>query len=516
MVHMFKLLFLLFFLLILAACGNGQVKPPDTEETPLINAVDYTHEPAIEQYLLPDVPQHDTYIVTLEVDPQTRTVDGISRIVFTNRSGQPMEQVVLRSFLNAFEEGAYPRPYPAHLMRRMEYQGEERGHMTFMYASLNNETLDYSIDGTVITLKFDEPLEPYATINIILQYSAYVPMLGHSIGGNEYAMWFGMFLPVIAVHGHNGWHTDEFYPVTRPFFSETANYRVDITTPARYMVVGTGQRTEEMLEDTRITTFAGDMIRDFAFAVLSPYYNIASVETVSGVEINFYYYSEIASRRANEILHIASISMEHFEYRVGLYAFPQINIVEANLLYNSMPFSQMVFLDMGNYSSHVGLSRSLASQWFSGIVGVNRIYEPWLDTGLSRFVQAGIANDTPELLRNHIELERQTAARRDGISLADGLWAYSNRNHYIDVHGRVASVMLYELMQLMGEEYFWQFINLYYQTFAFQIATVDDFIRLAEEVHGRSLQAFFQDWLEGTPLAFAEVVIPPDTEEDEQ
>jgi len=503
---MFKLFLLLLFLLVLAACGSRQA--PYTEEPTPIHEIDYIPEP--------DIPQHNTYIVTLEVNPETRTVHGISRIIFTNRSGQPMEQIVLRSFLNAFEEDVYPRPYPAHLIRRMEYQGYERGYMTFRYASLNNETLEYNIDGTVITLKLDEPLEPYATINLILQYSAYVPMLGHSIGGNEYAMWFGMFLPVLAIHGHDGWHTEQFYPVSRPFFLETANYRVDITTPARYMVVGTGQRTEEMLEDTRITTFAGDMIRDFAFAVLSPYYNIASAETASGVEINFYYRSEMAGSRANEILQTARVSMEHFEYRVGFYAFPQIHIVEANLLYNSMPFSQMVFLDMNNYGSHVGLSRSLASQWFSGIVGVNRIYEPWLDTGLSRFVQAGIANNTPELLHNHIEQERQTAARREGLSLSDGLWAYANRNHYIDVHGRAASVMLYELMQLMGEDYFWQLINLYYQTFAFQIATVDDFIRLAEEVHGRSLQMFFQDWLEGIPSAFAEVYIPPDTEEDGQ
>jgi len=509
---MFKLFILFLMLLILllkVACGgNGQVQPLDTEEITADANDEYIPE-IIEPYLIPDIPQHNTYIVSLEVNPETRTAEGISRIVFTNRSGEPMTQIVLRSFLNAFEENVYPRPYPEHLIRRMEQHDDQRGYMTFGYASINNETVQHSIDGTVITLNLEEPLEPYATVNLILQYSAYVPKLGHSIGGNDYAMWFGMFLPVLAIHGSDGWHTEPFYPVGRPFFLETANYRVEITTPARYTVVGTGQRTEEILDDTKITTFVVDMVRDFAFAVLSPYYNTISTETESGVEINFHYRSETAARRADEILDVARLSMEHFEYRVGFYAFPQVNIVEANLLYNSMPFSQMVFLDMGPYTGHAALSRSLGSQWFSGIVGVNRVREPWLDTGLSRFVQAGIVNNTPELLHNHIENEQQIAARRGGLSLSNGLWAYTNRNYYIDTHGRMASVMIYELMRLMGEEYFWQFINLYYQTFAFQIATADDFISLAEEVHGYSLQAFFNGW-----LMWVSPEPPPEEEDD--
>ena len=93
MVPMFKIFLLFLLLLLLAACnGNGQIQPPIIEDTP----------EEINEYEIPDIPQHNTYIVSLDINPEKRTAEGISRIIFTNRSGKPMTQIVLRSFLNAF------------------------------------------------------------------------------------------------------------------------------------------------------------------------------------------------------------------------------------------------------------------------------------------------------------------------------------------------------------------------------------------------------------------------------
>jgi len=503
---MLKLLFLMPLLLILAACGSSGRSRPDTEDvsinmpypTMVVENITPDSEAYVGRYLLPDIPQFNNYTVSLEVDPETRTIQGMSQITFTNRSDKPLEQIVMRAFLNAFQPGVYPRPYLENMANRMELYGTGRGYMVFEYASIDSETLQHSIDGTVLTLNLQEPLEPWATVHILLQYSAYAPKLGHSIGGNDYAMWFGMFLPVLAVHDENGWHTDNFYPVGSPFFLETSSYHVSITTPIRYEVIGTGHSTEELIEDddVRITRFSAYMTRDFSFAVLSPYYNRVSTQTASGVEINFYYHTNTAATRYHEILNLASFSMEYFEYRVGIYPAAQINIVETSLIQGNKAFSQTVFLDT-NYIRHsrlTGLSNSLARQWFSSTVGTNRVRQPWLDTGLTRFIQAGIVYDTPEKLHEHIESEREIIDGFEGLSLTDGLWAYTDREEYINAQGRLASIMLYELQQLMGEELFWQFISRYYQMFSFQIATVDDFISTAEAVYGRTLRPFFEQW----------------------
>jgi len=499
------LLSLLTFLLIFAACGRDQnIEIQNQEYTSIPAEYDETAEydllPTEEPYIiLADIPSHNEYIVTLEVDPETRTVQGISRISFTNRSEEALDIIAIRVFLNAFMPDVYPRPYTTDVLWQLNRPGYDRGYMTIEYVSINNETPEHTLDGTLLVLHLTEPLYPEATTHLILQYSAYVPMLGHHIGGNENGMWMAMFLPVLAVYAPpRGWHTDPFFPLGEPFFLEAANYQVAITTPIRYTVVGTGHSTEEIIDDTdtRITRFTASMARDFAFAILSPTYQRTNIEIASGIEINLYYYSPDVGERAEFILETAVRTVEHFEYMVGAYPFGQINIVEAEITQPSVGFSQIIFADTLHLTrgNLVHLSHSLGSQWFSSIVGINPITETWLDMGLTRLVRASGFYDTPELHEHMMEVYNRIAHRTD-MFMSDSLWAHDNRELFVDTQGRKAMLMLYQLKQLMGDAYFWEFISTYYQVFSFQIATMQDFITMAEEFYGDSLQAFFYPWL---------------------
>lgn len=444
-------------------------------------------------------PVQDEHNVSLEIDMDTRTIQALSRINFTNRSSKPMDTIVLRVFFNAFQPDVSPRPYTSDLEWRLNLAGSDRGFLSIEYVSINSEILEYEMDGSVLVLYLEEPLEAGASAILRLQYSAYVPMLGALIGGNNYAMWLGMFLPVLSVYGEDGWHTDAFYPVGTPFFIETANYHVEITTPLGYTVVGTGLRTEEHIYDADITIthFSANMVRDFAFAVLSPHYEHSSIETESGVIINFYFNSEIVGNRADEILDFAKISMEHFEKFVGAYPFGQVTIIETDMLRDSIAFSQMIFVDTRQlrHGDLTELSSGLGNQWFASIVGTNRITQPWLDEGLTRFVQSAIANYTQELMLENIRRIYFDIAAYAEFTLSDGLWAYDNRNDFFVAHRYRAMVMLHQLEFLMGSEAFWSFINQYYQIFSFRVATVDDFIDMAEKIHGESLQEFFDNWM---------------------
>jgi hypothetical protein len=483
----------------LVACGGNVPEDDPTVaepiyEEPTLPTEEYVYEP-----IPVEIPQHNEYIVTLEVDPETRTVQGISRISFTNRTGQPLDTIVLRIFLNAFDQDVDPRPYAESVAWRLREPEGRRGYMEMEYVFVNNEAVTYVMDDTVLTLYLEEALAPDSTVYLSLQYSAYVPAFGHIIGGNDAAMWFGMFLPVLSVFEEDGWHTAAFYPVGNPFFLEVANYQVAVTAPLAYNVVGTGHRTEEIIydNDIKITRFVANMTRDFAFAVLSPEYEHVSAVSDSGVEINFYYRTLFAGERAAEILATARDSMEQFERHVGVYPFGQIDLVETEIIYDSAALSQMIFVDArllrnGDLQT---LSHSLGRHWFANVVGINPIEEPWLDVGLTRFIQATIAQDTSELLREYMEAVHEVIAPRTDLYLTDGLWHYSNWEEFVMVHEQRAMLMLYQLLQRMGEEDFWAFINLYYQTYSFQIATVQDFIHTAEEVYGSDLQEFFNVWM---------------------
>ncbi|MCL1877969.1 MAG: M1 family metallopeptidase [Defluviitaleaceae bacterium] len=494
------MVFAIFLLvLIVSACGCGGeeiVSPPET------NGFYYDYPPGVvESYSYDpeppaDIPEQDEHQVSLTINPDERTVSGRSHITFTNRTGNALETIVLRVYLNAFREGEQP-VFPE-LEWRAFPNGRDFGGINIEDAYADYEPLTFELDGTILTLTLDEPLGPYETVRVFVIYNADIPEIAHRTGANEYVMWFGMFLPTLAVYNaEEGWNTDAHYPAGNPFYTETANYRVEITTPSRYVVVGTGVRTEELITDTdtRITRFTAYRARDFAFA-LSPYFLTAQTTTESGVDIHFYYHN--GELDADEILHTARRAMEYFEERIGVLPFGHVTIVETELMQDSVSFSQVVFVDSWHLfrgGQYWGLVHALANQWLASVVGTNRVAEPWLTNGLTRFVQAGFFYPDETALRGRMERDYASINERTTLVLANGLGASQSWEHYVFAHGRKAMLMIYALHERVGEEVFWQIIAEYYRRHAFEIAGTEDFANIVEEISGQSMENFFSRWI---------------------
>ncbi|MCL2378445.1 MAG: M1 family metallopeptidase [Defluviitaleaceae bacterium] len=485
----------LLFLLFAAACGRGQLPEEYPAHTPepynSENENGYvTPEPAHTQV---EIPGFDYYDVSLTIDPATRTVSsGMSRITFTNRTGDDLYEIVLRVPLNAFDENV--RHSFLEFERFIFSHGRDYGYMHIQYVTMNNEDLDFVLDGTVLYLHLSAPLAPDVTVQLVLQYNAYIPMIAHRIGANSQAIWFGMFLPMLAVW-ENGWLTPGYYPAGDPFILEMANFSVEIITPADYIVAGTGVKTGEIPvedADTRVTTFIAYNARDFAFAI-SPYFRQEWISTESG-DIHLYYFSD--DLPVDIILDIARVSMDYFSYRVGHYPFDHIRIVETDIFRDVMVFSNMVFIDTNalREPNHMALAQALGHQWFFNVVGSDSTVESWLDKGLIRYLTTRFFYTRPAAFRSYINGVYNSIATRDDLYLSHGLWVFETWHDYYQTHHIKGMLMFNALSDRMGEEMFWDLIRQYFQTFYFQIATGNDFMYLAEEIYGGSLRDFFYEW----------------------
>jgi len=487
------------FLLLLFVTSCGRSRPveeyPEPTPDPTYEENDYvTPEPMI---AIIEVPGFDHYDISLTIDPSTRTVtSGMSRITFTNRTGDYLYEIVLRVPLNAFEEGAW------HSFIEFEQSifryGRDFGYMHIQYVTIDNEDMDFDLDGTVLSLSLDMPMAPDMTVQLILQYNARIPMIAHRTGANEQAMWFGMFLPMLAVHAGDDWFTPGYYPAGDPFVLEMANFVVEIITPADYTVAGTGVKTGEIPvedADTRVTTFVANNTRDFAFAI-SPYFMQEWVSTDSG-DIHLYYFTE--DLPVDMILEIARINMDYFSYRVGHYPFDHIRIVETDLFREAMHFSNVIFIDTESLKQpdSMVMARALGHQWFFNVVGSDPITESWLDKGLIRYLITRFNYSRPVMLWPYMSSAYNAIAARDDLYLTNGLWAFDNWQDYYQTHHIKGMLMFNALSDRMGDDMFWELIRQYFQTFYFRIATGEDFIYLAEEVYGGSLADFFDEWFVG-------------------
>jgi hypothetical protein len=454
-----------------------------------------------------EIPPYNDYYASLDIDPKTRLISGIERIQYTNRIEEPLTEIILRTYLNAFDGTESLKPYFPGFESQIYQYGYDYGYLFIQHVSSDSSDLEYEQTSTVLRVSLSEPLLPEQTTQIRIQFNAYIPMIAHRTGANPYAMWCGAFLPVLAVCDAGGWHTEPYYPAGDPFLLETANYTVEITTPDGYEVTGTGVKREEILEEKKVTTFTAKMTRDFAFA-LSPMYKIAEASTESGVVIQLYYYSD--SLRVDEIMAVSVSAMEYFERTVGAYPYGQLSIAETSMFTRGMEFAKIIFLDsayLQRLSTYGNLVHELAHQWFFNVVGNNQITEAWLDEGLTSFIQEGFFYETEETLSNILEadyvrlkdaLERIESAATRRISASLSL--YENWADYYNTHYLKPKVMLYALRQRMGAEDFTRLVSEYYKTYSFRIATGMDFISKAEEVYGAPLDDFFNEWLNGGNL----------------
>jgi len=479
---------------LVAACGRESLPEDYPESTPY-------PEYDTNGYAIPEpsaapieAPGFDFYDIRLTVDPATRTVSsGMSRITFTNTTGNDLHKIVVRVPLNAFDENVRHsfRELEPHVFRR----GRDYGFMDIQYATIDDEDLDFELNGTVLFLYLDTPLAPDDTVQLVLQFSAYIPMISHRVGANEQAMWFGMFLPMLAVYGEDGWITHGYYPAGDPFVLEMANFVVEIITPVNYIVAGTGVKVgEQLVEDagTRVTTFTASRTRDFAFAV-SSYFRQEWISTDSG-DIHLYYFSD--DLPVDEILEIARISMDYFSYMIGHYPFDHIRIVETDMFRDAMAFSNVIFVDTQALlePNHMALSRALGHQWFFNVVGSDPIAESWLDKGLIRYLTTRFYMAQPPALRTYMNSAHASISWRDDLYLTRGLSTFESWRDYYQTHHIKGMLMFNALSNHIGDDVFWELINQYFHTFYFRIATGEDFMLLAEDIYGGSLTEFFEEW----------------------
>ena len=489
-----KLIFVFFMLvLLLSACRREPT--PQYEDDPA--DIEISTEDKPEDYypndlppeILPEIPPHNDYIISLDINPHTRTVSGMSRVVFTNRSYKPLTQILFSLPHNAFREDADWRPFFPEHENSIFRHGYAYSKFDILHISINDELVYYTICGTILTIELTQEILPHETVWIVLQFYAYIPMIAHRTGANEYAIWFGSFLPMLSFDGV------ESHIIGTQLFLETANFIVDITTPAEFIVAGTGLRSEEINveAETKITRFEANLVRDFGFAV-SAYFANEYVFTESGIRICLYYYSDFEN--VARFLEYARQIVEYFEYHIGFYPFRSICIIETDMFSPGVESSGIAFMnsDTIRQPNIPALAHTLGRQWFFNIVGYDPIREAWLGKGITRYLRARFVNDNPEELRVIMERERLLIAHRTDLYMTDSSYMYASWWDFFNTHYRKSMLMFYALHCIMGD-YFWVFIDRFYHTFFFGIASGEDFMLMAEEVYGESLEEFFYSWI---------------------
>jgi aminopeptidase N len=214
---------------------------------------------------------------------------------------------------------------------------------------------------------------------------------------------------------------------------------------------------------------------------------------------------------ADYALEMTSNALQHFNTHYAPYPYTEYDIVTIStpaygVEYPGITAMAIRIYDLeegtGNVPNSVYLESTLAHefghQYFYNLVGSDQLGEPWLDESLVQYLtwmyyKERYGAEGESGFGGSLE-ERWERVEKEKIPIGLPVASYEGREYGAIVYGRGA-FFFEELVEVMGDTTFDEFIRDYLETFGWENATGDGFKELAEMHCDCDLTPLFEDWV---------------------
>lgn len=474
------------------------------------------------------------YRIEAILDEDTDVLHGRARLRYTNNAPAALDTIWLHQHLNAF------RPNSAWARREMEYgetRFQELGPDDHAYERFTAVAVDGAPvtpiypgapDSTVVAIPLDRPLQPGASITLEMDWDARLATLPRRQGRAGRHFDFAQWYPRIAVYDRGGWQTQPLLPQGE-FYGEYAGYDVTLDVPADQVVGATGVPVEgdpgwggdATLQRDFYGSVAGERLGllDEAPAELRKRvrWHAENVHHFAWSANPEYRHEQTTAERSDGgepvVVHVlyrpgdddwddgaaagrTRTAIEWLQGMFGPYPWPQLT----NLHRIESGGTEFPMVIMDGSAGEGLIVHESAHQYVHGIFGNNEWAEGWLDEGFASFLtnwymeEQGAEDVWAGALRSMAARERAGAIEPIATPGAD----FRDPSMYSAMTYTRASLMLRMLRELVGEEAMRAALREYYERYALSHVNERDFRNVVEEVSGRDLDWFFDQWLHTT------------------
>lgn len=503
----------------------------------------------------PSLP-YNYYDVTITLNPSRHALVGQETVVYLNDSQSPSQAIYFTLEPNYSRS---PNPYVSPLVLDQSYpDGFDPGWLKInsvedaLGGKLSYELLrgpatsqNYSLDETLLRVALPQPLAPGARTTLVIGFATRFP---NSIAGDEayhdeiYAWRFGWQPQAIpAQELVDGVYLSDPKPYPKEE-QPAALYELTLTIPQGYQAAIGADHQEIINEDkdqktVTLHALSATPLRSIPLSIglNIKHYTLAQPEIP--IEV---YYQPGDEAAARVIASYAAESLDYYRRRWGQYPHHRLVIVEsasaaagfsgasadALIILNHSLFSekdlavpglmdrwldQLIAHEIAHQWWGIGISSDfnaedflsesfaqyLSISYFEDKYGADggNVFQPERDGLLERYVksQFGYIN-----LRQHLEGDLPyTEAFNDRFDEAIVKPQQQARflNQSAERLYNKGYLVLRALRGLLGEKAMDELLLAAYRQYLHRIITVEDFRTLAEEISGRDLTLFFEDWL---------------------
>ena len=456
----------------------------------------------------------NSYSLKLSFDEENHLLSGNEKVTYYNNSENMFNSLYFHLYPNAFREGSKLSVVSTTDFAKAYPNGQSYGNIEIKNVYNGVYQFKYSLQGeemNILEVKLEKPLYPDEKVEINIDFDVTLANVNHRLGYGENTINFGNFYPIACVYEDGkGFSMSPYHSNGDPFYSECANYEVEISYANGFEIASTGSAISQKEENGfKTATFKGENVRDFAF-VLSKNFEKVS-KKVDGVNVNYYGYK--GDKNLDNPLKVSADALKTFNNYFGEYPYKELNVVKTNFVHGGMEYPELVYIS-DDISDEKDLNyvivHEIAHQWWYGVVGNDEYNHAWIDEGLAEYstllffeenksygenYKTMIANAQKNYLTFEDVFEKVTGEvdRRMDRPINE----FATEPEYSLLTYTKSVLMFNSLRDLLGKNRLKKVFRNIYEDYQFKIISPEELIALFVREGGREMESFFNNWLQG-------------------
>ena len=453
------------------------------------------------------------YYIEAEFNDEKKSLSCVQTVNYINPYEVTLSELQFHLYPNAFSgntkigpvsQSYYTRAYPngdsfgSIIINKINVDGNER---EVRMGKTNNE---------VLFVDLGKDLYPDERINITMEYVVTIPNCYHRFGYGDDTYNFGNFYPIVSIYENGEFYFCEYKNNGDPFYSDMANYNVKLCCDKDFVVASSGKQTNINVSEANKKTIyiEANAVRDFAF-VMSKKFEVITGK-VFNTEVHYYFYDD---ENANKNLQAGIDAIKTFSDLFGKYPYSTMSIVKTDFIHGGMEYPNLVYIsdEVEDEEEYVNvIIHETAHQWWYNLVGSNACEYAWLDEGLTEYstlmfykynqnynvdVKASINNSLSSYIL-FSEIYKSVYGELDE-KMTKNVNEFKGDLEYVYSTYVKGALFFDNLNDLVGSKNFLKSLKLYFNENCYKNATPENLINCFERVCKRSLEGFFDSWING-------------------
>jgi Peptidase family M1 domain len=489
------------------------------------------------------------YDIKVTLDDKAKTLKGTETILYKNNSPETLSFIWFHIYPNAYKNKttALFKQIENDASRMEKMKNITYGFISGLQFKVNNiiakteahPNKDY-ID--VIKVLLPKPLKSGESIQISTPFTVKLPNYFSRSGFADGEFMATQWYPKPAVYDANGWNEFPYLDMGE-FYSEYANYMVNITVPKDYVVSATGvlQTKSELIAykkigstnaanrnakpllysstvntPTKTLTYIADSVPDFAFFTdkkLTILYDTIQLKTGNPIDAFVFYYPKENTIWNNSIDYVKDAVHNYSRY-IGDYAYPTVQVVEGpkNNASGGMEYPMVTLITSPNAkieSLDGVIAHEVGHNWFMSFFGSNERVHGWMDEGLNTYFQFRYEAEkykTNSILGEYLPAEakklslekfqKMTYAMLESIPINNAIETPSADFKTSDEYGLTiymkTAMWMYSLEEKYGRKFIDDAFAMYFKEWKFKHPQPADFKAVLEKSLGKNLDIEFE------------------------